>query len=355
MLKPTLICGLLFLANSLLAQLSPPSIEADNLSNILLGQLNCESGLCRPGVRNRSQSRGVVIRYERQGGFNWSMNNAELQGEEQRVSTLEQFTFKFKVPIVNKPGFKMLLGFEWDTEKYFFEDVPPIEVGQLPNMWQLLDERRLKATKLSAYFSKSWDDKIYSSARLRLSLSGDYDGLVNFGEDYRTYSGGLAIGKKVSDNKEWGVGLTFSTNKARTVAIPFFIYNITWNDHWGLEAALPGQVFLRHNICPITQQTILFGARFDSRYYAINSLGDKGRYEDFGRFFLRTNGIRTQVHYERRLIPWVFAYAQGGMFFALNARFNAIDNISLDLQTNTQTRPFFRIGLFVAPPKELIR
>ncbi|MEL6140446.1 MAG: hypothetical protein AAFU67_02380, partial [Bacteroidota bacterium] len=208
------------------AQINAPSLEAENISNILMGAPDCDKVYCHPGVRLRSQSRGLVIRYERQGSFNWSMANDRLEGAGQRVNTLEQFTFKFKIPVFNKPGFKALLGFEWDTEKYFFDDVEKISAGVTPTMWQLLDERRLKATKLSAYVTKSWDEKYYTSARIRISLSGDYDGLVSFREDYRTYSGVAGFGKKVNQDEEWGVGVTFSTNKARTVAIPFFVYNV---------------------------------------------------------------------------------------------------------------------------------
>lgn len=262
---------------------------------------------------------------------------------------------KFKVPLINKPGLKFLFGYEWDTEKYYFENVQPIQEGVTPTMWQLLDERRLKATKLSFYLTKSFNERFYASGRVRLSLNGDYDGFIDFGEDYRTYSGGLAFGKKVSDNEEWGVGMTFSSNKARTVAIPFFIYNKTWNDRWGLESALPAQVNLRHNVGKDLKNAFLIGANFDSRYYAINSVGDKGRYQEFDRFFLRTNGIRAQVHYEHHLGSWFWTYIQGGYYLPVNARFNRISDVDLDLDTNMDARPFFRIGLFVAPPKELIR
>ncbi|MEM9836555.1 MAG: hypothetical protein AAF828_08640 [Bacteroidota bacterium] len=352
---PLITCLLLTL-HTLMAQINVPSLEAENVSDLnFLGSQDCKSVYCKPGVRNRSQSRGLVFRYERQGGFNWSMNNAQLEGTEQRVRFLEQLTFKFKVPVINQPSFKFLLGYEWDSEKYFFDNLDPIREGVPPTMWQLLNERRLKSTKLSAYASKSWDDKFYSTFRIRLSLNGDYDGLLDFGEDYRTYSAGAGFGKKVSEDEEWGVGITFSTNKARTVVIPFFLYNKTWNDRWGLESALPAQVFLRHNINGDIRNALLIGAKFDSRFYAINSLGDAGRYENLDRFFLRNNGIRTQIHYEHNLGSWFWLYAQGGMMIPVNARFNALSDVNRDLQTQMGARPFFRIGVFVAPPKELIR
>lgn len=358
-MKQAFLLLLLFLLTStaLVAQIDVPSLEADNITDLtFLTNPVCETVFCRPGVRNRSQSRGVLIRYEQQGGFNWGMANNRLEGAEQRVNSLEQLTVKFKVPVINQPGFKFLFGYEWDTEKYYFDGLAPIVEGTAPTMWQLLDERRLKVTKLSAYLTKSFNEKYYASGRLRLSLSGDYDGLIDFGEDYRTYSGGLAFGKKVSEDEEWGAGLTFSSNKARTVAIPFFIYNKTWNDRWGLESALPAQFNIRHNVGKNLRNAFLIGANFDSRFYAINSVGDRGRYENFNRFFLRSNGIRAQVHYEHHLgSSWFWAFAQGGYYVPVNNRFNPLDDVDIDLQTDMGARPFLQIGVFVAPPKELIR
>lgn len=350
-----LVIGILIsLSLSAQIQFNLPTLEAEVISHIEFDILDFDTTFCTPGVRNRSQSRGVLVRYERQGSFDWSMANDRLEGTEQRVNLLEQFTFKFKVPILNRPGLKALIGYEWDTEKYYFNRLTPIPQNRPPTMWQLLNERRLKVTKLSAYVTKSWNERFYSLVRVRLSLSGDYDGLVDFGKDYRTYSGAIGFGKKVNRDTEWGVGLTFSSNRARTVAVPFFVYNKTWNRSWGLESALPGQIFLRHNIRG-EKNAFLLGATFDSRFYAINSTGDADRFPEFGRFFLRTNGVRTQLHYERGLMPWVWAYAQGGVYFPVNARFNPLTDVETDLQSDMSSRPFLQIGIFLAPPRELIR
>lgn len=356
-MRITILLSVLSLSFSgLLAQIDPPSLEADNIANITLGtDVDCETQYCKPGVRNRSQSRGVVIRYENQGAFDWSMDNQILEGTPAKVNRLEQFTFKFKVPILNKPGLKFLLGYEWDTEKYYFANQPDIQPGTTPTMWQLLDERRLKATKISAYLTKSFNDTYYASARIRLSLQGDYDGLTDFAKEYRTYSGGIGFGKKVSQDEEWGGGITYSSNAARTVILPFIIYNRTWNEFWGLESALPAQIFLRYNINPQMGHAFRFGAQADSKFYVINSLGDRGRFDSFNEFYLRRLGVKAMAQYEHKLGGWFWAFAQGGMYIPVNARFNEIDNVDVDLRTNVEARPFFRFGIFLAPPKELIR
>lgn len=307
---------------------------------------------CKPGVRNRSQSRGVVVRMENQFGFDWSGNGA-IAGGTQRVNRLEQFTFKFKIPIINRPDLKFLLGYEWDTEKYYFND--PFGDGQgEQTLFQLLDERRLKANKLSAYATKSFDDRFYGSARIRVGLNGDYNGLISFDAPYRVYSAAVAFGKKVNADKEWAVGITVSNNKARTIALPFFVYNKTFNNRWGVQTALPGQAFVRYNTGPKLTNAFLAGATFDSRYYAVNT-DRRRKFEQLGEFYLRNNGVRFQVQYEQQLFPWVWAFAQGGYYVPVNTRFNPAEDISIDLDTEVGGRPFFRFGVFLAPPKELIR
>jgi len=341
----TVLCLGLIQAPALRAQLT---LEQGNIEAI---SDDCPY-YCRPGVRNRSQSRGLVIRYETQLGFNWKAGSG-LVGGDQEVTHLEQFTFKFKIPLINKEGLKFLLGYEWDTEKYFFND-PYQGLNEQLTLFQLLDERRLKANKLSAYVTKSFNEKFYTTARLRISLNGDYEGLINFANIYRTYSAAAAFGKKISEDEEWAVGLTFSSNKARTIALPFFAWNKTFNDRWGIQSALPGLAFLRYNVGASRKNAFLFGAIFDSRYYAINT-DTRPQFKELGQYFLRNNGIRVQLQYEQNFIPWVWAFAQAGYYAPVNTRFNPADNIDLDIFTEPGGRPFFRVGVFLAPPKELIR
>ena len=306
----------------------------------------------RPGVRYRSQSRGVSIRYETQPGFTWTGSD-EVSGGEQKISHLEQFTFKFKIPVINQPRVKFLLGYEWDTEKYFFNNPYEGHENQ-QTLFQLLDERRLKANKLSAYFTYSLDDRYYVSTRLRMSLNGDYQGLIDFDNIYRTYSAAAVYGKKVSDDTEWAVGITYSNNKARQIALPFFVYNRTFNERWGLQTALPGQAYLRRNVGRRMVNTFLLGATFDSKYYALNTEPGRG-FAELQQYFLRNNGIRAMLQYEHNLAPWVWAFGQAGYYIPVQTRFNPADDIDRDLETTVGGRPFFRVGVFLAPPKELIK
>ncbi|PPK85307.1 hypothetical protein CLV84_2201 [Neolewinella xylanilytica] len=305
----------------------------------------------RPGTRYRSQSRGLSVRYETQPEFYWNGGDA-IGGGEQHVTHLEQFTFKFKIPLLNKPRVKALLGYEWDTEKYFFAN-PYEGYENEQTLFQLLDERRLKANKLSAYFTYSFDDRFYLSSRVRMSLNGDYQGLIDFGSLYRTYSAAVIYGKKVSMDEEWAVGVTYSNNKARQIALPFFVYNRTWNDRWGIQTALPGQAYLRRNVGERLLNNFLLGATFDSKYYALNT--DGRGFEELQQYFLRNNGVRAMLQYEHNFAPWVWAFVQGGVFIPWQTRFNPADDIDLDLETSVGSRPFVRAGIFLAPPKDLIK
>ena len=307
----------------------------------------------RPGVRNRSQSRGVVIRYETQPAYDWRVDaDTPLAGGEEKITHLEQFTFKFKIPLVNQVRTKVLLGYEWDTEKYFFDN--PYEDEPVPTFFQLLDERRLKQNKLSAYVTRAFTDRYYGTATVRLSLNGDYQGLIDFDEVYRNYSFGFGFGKKISDEEEWAVGITGSVNKLRAIALPFFLYNNTFTDNFGIELGLPAQAFLRWNVGDSKKNSFLIGPKFESKFYAINK-DERADFNDLGRFFLRRNGIKFLLQYEHNLAPWVWAFGQGGYYLPWNARFNQDSDLDLDLDTTVGGRSFLRAGIFLAPPKDLIK
>ncbi len=305
------------------------------------------------GVRNRSQSRGLVIRYETQPGFDWQVDaDSPLAGGKEKVTHLEQFTFKFKIPILNKPDLKLLLGYEWDTEKYFFNN--PYENEPQPTFFQLLDERRLKQNKLSVYVTKALDEKFYLSGRLRMSLNGDYQGLIDFNEVYRNYSAGFGFGKKISEDESWAVGVALSSNKLRTIALPFVLWNKTFTDNFGMELGLPSQAFVRWNVGSDKKNSFLFGPKFESKFYAINK-DDREDFSDLGRFFLRRNGIKVQLQYEHNIAPWVWLFGQGGYYIPWQNRFNMETDLDTDLDTTVGGRPFIRAGLFLAPPKDLIK
>ncbi len=335
-----LLCGSLVffcLPQRLEAQFRIPTPDEENL-------------FARSGVNNASASKGIDVRYEAHAGFDWTTDTRDLGRDPRRVDYQEHFTFKFKVPVINSPSLKFLLGYEWDTEKYHFAREYS-ENAASSNIWAHLDEQRLKTNKFSAYLTKSFNERFYTSIRLRMSLNGDYEGLVNFNDPYRSYGVIAGIGVKPSENKEWGVGVTFSQNDARRVLLPFLIYNITWSERWGLETVLPGAAFLRHNF---TQDNkVLVGAEFYSKFYALNWTDTPGG--DRFAYFFRNNGVRFQADYEHKLTKWIWAYAQGGYFLPVTATFSPVDDSDMDLDTSQGGRPFLRVGLFLSPPEDYVK
>ena len=317
--------------------------------NLMGGDPACN--FCTPGVLNRSQSKGVELRQELQAGFRLTSERDAADAPEREVSLLEQTTFKFKIPIINSLSLKFLLGYEWDTEKFRFDEVG---LASSDPIWRHINERRLKTNKISLYATKRWNDRYYSSVRLRISLNGDYDGLIDFDQPYRTYSAIFAMGKKVTDYLEWAAGLTISSNQVRTIPVPFFAYNRTWNERWGLETALPGQAFVRRNIG--RDNALMLGAEYHSKFYALNWTDDGPvPTPGFEPTFLRYNGFRAVLHYEHRLSKWFWAYMQSGVYLPWQTRFNPIDDVDTEIELDAGTRPVLRVGLFLAPPKELIR
>lgn len=321
------------------AQVNIPFPDEENLRLVRDGYFST------PGVRNGTAGRGIEISQELSGGFDWEPVDEELDSPERRVRLLQNLVIKFKAPIVNQDQFKLLFGYEWNREEYKLE--PALE-GAPRDIWSALDDHHLKTNKFSLYAVRSWNSRFYSTAVLRMSVNGDYAGWMDFGDHYRTYSALLAFGVKPNEDREWGFGLTFSHNDVRNIILPFFIFNRTFNDRWGLQSVLPAELYLRRNFGPTT--TLLIGAEYDSKFYALNWRTIPAPYLE--GYYLRNGGVRVKAHLEQQVIPWIWIYGDAGVWLPLNSEFNLQSNVDVTLKAEPASRPFVQVGIFLSPPKD---
>ena len=76
--------------------------------------------LCLPGVSNKSPSKGVAINYT----FNPNFEMRSLSSEnDKKVRANERYGGKLKIPILNRPNVKFMLGMKHYVEKYSFTDL----------------------------------------------------------------------------------------------------------------------------------------------------------------------------------------------------------------------------------------
>ena len=320
-------------------------------SMLTTGLKSCGTTYCTPGILNKSRSRGVDIAFNLYQGGAIRREEKDLSVPAGELRALESIILKVKIPVINRPGLKILAGFHYTPEEYLFSAIPvagTFSVSSInsSDVFQDIDDRKLKHSGLGLYVFKPLDDRHYLAFRGKAAFNGDYRGLMRMDGRYGSYSATVAYGIKKSEDLEWGFGLGLNHNFRRTLVLPFFIYNRNFNDKWGLETVFPGYVNGRYNISRKT--ILLFGYEFNSRSYSIDVEN-------------RFSGMETEYHLshselllggsiERQIVPWVWFNVKAGYQINRPTRFDSVSADGLSFRATPGNAPYVRIGFFISPP-----
>ncbi len=300
---------------------------------------------CQPGVCQKSPGKGVSIEY---GLFPSYKINAEAE-KNSHLNANEHLLVKFKIPILNKPRMKFLLGVRHFREAYDFGKI------DIQDKWlfQNLENKTLKNSRFSAYFTHSINHKNYLGFKVEAAFTGDYDGLVNFDKRYRNCYLVSFFGMKPHDKKEWGLGFVSRFGYRGNSVLPFAIYNQTFNDHWGVEFTMPVKMMIRYNIN--SKSLFLFGPEFGSRHYSVDFMenADNG---PVGEYNIRRAEAQLNLAFNQQVSPWIWMELKAGYVHYLNSEFEGIrSQETIDYEINPSDGIFFKIGVFAHPPKHFFK
>jgi len=301
---------------------------------------------CKPGVVGKSPSKGLVLDYTILPNIKVSPNK---NGVTQNISS-HRFRFKVKVPIIHRPNFTFLLGFAHYREEY---DVTNLSNGEL-SILNAINDRTLKSSRISLYLLKPINQKFYLALKGDVSFNGDYNGIINFDERYLKYNIGVLLGVKPKPTLEWAVGLLFRSSFIRSSVpvLPFGLYNRTFNEKWGIEAVLPVSIKARYNINE--KNLILFGPEYESRSYSLDKINNGNSSNAYSEFFMKRSEVKFSVTYQHKISDWVWLNAQTGYSHNFNTSFTEIDykGTALPVAIVFPTDGvFFKVGVFISPPK----
>jgi hypothetical protein len=305
--------------------------------------------LCKPGVIHKSPSKGVAFTYSFNPDYKMRSPDAEKPSSIRRN---ERFDTQIKVPLVNKPKLKVLLGFQYILERYHFRNIVPENYP----LFKRLNDTDLKNTAIAGYVVFPINHKYYTSFRLSANWQGDYSSFVSLDSRYAVYRLAGVFGVKKRENVEYGVGLLLSKGFRNTSAVPFGFYNHTFNDHWGLEATIPSSIKVRYNL---SERTIaLAGTEFSSQTYAM-----KVSQPSMNPFIV--NGIeKAPYHYQRTSLDavatvfqhlggWAWVQVKGGYAFNLNSEARDLpERRSYDLKPSGAVVGM--VSLFLTPPRKYL-
>lgn len=336
-------CTSLILATpSSFAQLKPDFLPED-IGTPGGGIVRC---FCKPGVRNKSRSKGLEVAYITRGKGELEDQGGSVSKPFTEFNNWTKFELDLKAPVINKEGFKFLLGYKFTSEGFDMKSYG----NDFRSALRHLGNTNLKSSNLSAIVTKPLNEKHYLAFRFRYTANGDYSGALNFDQRFAIYKAMGVWGIKKDDDFEWGIGLNLSKSFRRTNILPFLVYNRTFFNNWGLEAAFPGYAYARYNLSPNT--IFLMGAEYASDSYRANIILPDDAILDYA---YNHSELLFLARCEQKIAPWVWANFRFGYQMNFSSDFEAKNFETTAFKIDPTDTPFFEIGIFISPPSGVMK
>ncbi len=336
-MKFKLLLILIFTTEAIFAQLKPDFLPED--IGTPGGQIvRC---FCKPGVRNKSRSKGLEIAYTTRGKGTFGDEENNISRPYTDFSNWSKFEVDLKGPVLNKEKFKFLLGYKYTGENFNMSRIG----ADFPESFQRLNDVTLKTSNISAIVTKPLNEKNYLAFRFRYSANGDYDGILSFDKRYAIYKAMGIFGIKIDEDFEWGIGINYSKSFRRANYLPFVVFNRTFYNGWGIEAAFPGYVFGRYNLSPRT--IFLLGTEYTSDSYRIEVPLDDDTSLDYA---LNHSEVLFLLRWEQQIVPWIWTNVRAGFQMNFSTDFETKANETTTFLVDPSNSPFLEIGIFISPP-----
>lgn len=332
-----IILGFALLMVSLLhGQIKPNFFPEDILTEDYEGKC-----YCKPGIENKSRSRGLSITYGQTNSASYIAdgNTPAFTDPLSVLNQLNQLEFKLKIPVLLKERTKILLSYKYYVEAYNFGTIGV----DFPATFQALDEQSLKSNDYGIILSHALNEKNYLLFRYKYGTNGNYDGWTNFNSQFAIHSVLGMYGVKKTEDLEWGIGFFFTKSFRQTSGLPFLLYNRNLNDKWGIEAMFPANVFLRHNMGKKSIMTA--GVEYNSKSFRVQ---DTDAFMGIDYAFNHAE-IMPSINLERHLTSWFWANIQLGYQVNFSSEFLDKTTLGIDFQADPGSGWFFNVGIFLSP------
>jgi hypothetical protein len=305
------------------------------------------AGYCTSTVCYQARPKAFELNYSRIVDF--SLASSYVDNDSLRFNTEvrrnRRIDVKAKLPLLNRPDWKLALGFGYLVENYSFEE----SSGAGKSLLDQLEARPLRSISTTLYIGRYFKHT-YLLARARASL--DHDGLESPSREDNPikYSVAVTYGWKPNENTTYGGGFAFTYLTGRLQLLPVAGISHTFSPHFGLEVLLPQSIKGRFNL---SDKSLLYlAAEIDGANYNIFFSGQPLD----GTFFLERSALRTAVRFEHELHDWLWCGADVGVTHTLNLTLvtdHGVDRGDTVLGTHVKDALFFGASIFIVPPRKM--
>lgn len=319
---------------------------------------------CSPKIEGLSPAKLISLGFDFQGPYKMTLdtfnNNINQGSPENGINTVTSgMRFACNIPVVSKTSLVWQMGANYWESGYNINSsesiTKPVVYAENPMLQSL--KNGLRTLGLNTTVFKPINDKNFLLFQGSADLSGDYDWNL-MPTKYLKYSAALIYGKRPSERKQWGVGLsrTYRAGELNYIPIIFFNYTDAANK-WGSEVLFPARAHVRRTIN--SRNMIFAGYELEGQSYRLYRM-ESIRNQDLE---IRRAEIRLRLVYEFSLKDFLWLSVQAG--YRINYRydvdrlnngeeiFRAFGLLSKEpyIMKNTLTNPFyFNISLNLVSP-----
>jgi hypothetical protein len=318
---------------------------------------------CNPMLSGMAPSKGFSISYERVGNSqiksvsrDTAIGNASASMERNN-----RFELNAKIPIITKGKFKLIGGFRYFYEDFIFKNSSGFSSYPL---YSNLQKKHLKSIGVNLSMLKSVNEETFWILRSDFDLNGDYTNDQLPTSSFIKVSAAFLYGKKKCETKSTGLGIFINYALGRQTIFPVYLYNNTFNKHWGIEALLPAYLKGRYNFSE--KSLLLFGYDIEGASYNLSI--NNPAISQYQSLQLRKSNVRLVAEFQKELYKFVwFSIAAGirqpinfnittrhdrGGYFSFS-RFSIIPGNQL-IKNTLSLAPFINASIFITPPKTLM-
>ncbi len=318
---------------------------------------------CSPKIEGLSPAKLISLGFDFQGPYKMTLdtfnNNISQGSPENGISTVTSGArFSCNIPVVSKTSLVWQMGANYWESGYNITNQTTAASGYVENpMLKSLQSNGLRTMGVNTTLFKPLNDKNFLLFQGSADMSGDYDWNL-MPAKFMKYSAALIYGKRPSERKQWGLGLSRTYRAGELNYIPILLFNYTdAANKWGSEILFPARAHVRRTIN--SRNMIFAGYELEGQSYRLYRM-ESIRNQDLE---IRRAEIRLRLVYEFSLKDFLWMSIQAG--YRINYRydvdrlnngeeiFRAFGLLSKEpyIMKNTLTNPFyFNISLNLVSP-----
>lgn len=315
--------------------------------------LQCtDSGYCIPAIDGMPRSKGLIIRQERVENYSITSSPTNNNGPigDGRIDNNRRWSFKLRLPILNREKLKIALGTHYSVEEYRFFDASDLSYP----LYQSLEDKSLKSFGGALYLMKPFKRDRYLIVRGGARLNGDYSISDRPKAEFIKYSLSALYGIKRNQSMTWAAGLAYSYGFGQVAIYPVLSYFKSFNKRWGVEALLP--VYAKLRLAPNEHYRFYLGTELHGANYNLH-LTDSTLAPAGETVFLEKSEVRYLLSYEREIHDFLWfgvsAGARTNMGFNLASDFRSIATNRL-MNNQLGNALLFNVSVFIVPPRKFL-